>query len=180
VSWSDTVATAARTDSNVTGNITVTATFAINQSLLPVWRFYNMRTGTHFYTADPAEKNAVVATLSSIYRLEGVAYNVNTANPANSAPLYRFYNVVTGAHFYTADTVERDRLINTMAAVYHFDGPAYNVCLTNVAGSTTVWRFFDVVTGTHFYTADAAEKASVIANLSAIYHLDGPAFYLAP
>src|SRR5450759_3352672 len=175
VSWSDGVLTAARTNSNVTGNVTVTATFAINQNLMPVWRFYNMRNGSHFYTADPAEMARVQATLSSIYRLEGVAYNVNTANPANSSPLYRFYNVVTGAHFYTADTTERDRLINTMAAVYHFDGPAYNVCLTNVAGCTTVWRFFDVVTGTHFYTADAAEKANVIATLGAIYHLDGPA-----
>jgi hypothetical protein len=64
------------------------------------------------------------------------------------------------------------------AATYHFDGPAYNVCLTNVAGSTTVWRFFNARTGTHFYTADAAEN--VIATLGAIYHLDGPAFFLAP
>ena len=54
------------------------------------------------------------------------------------------------------------------------------MCLTNVGGSTTVWRFFNVRTGTHFYTADPAEKANVQANLSAIYHLDGPAFYLAP
>jgi hypothetical protein len=119
-------------------------------------------------------------TMASTYHLDGVAYTVNTADPSNEAPLYRFFNVVTGAHFYTADTAERDRIIATMASTYHFDGPAYNVCLTNVAGSTTVWRFFNVVNGTHFYTADSAEKASVLANLSAIYHLDGPAFYLAP
>jgi hypothetical protein len=40
----------------------------------PVYRFYNFRKGVHFYTASEAEKNNVVATLSSTYRLEGVAF----------------------------------------------------------------------------------------------------------
>jgi hypothetical protein len=119
-------------------------------------------------------------TMGSTYHLDGVAYNVNAADPDNSAPLYRFYNVRTGTHFYTADTAERDRILATMGSTYHLDGPAYNVCLTNVADSTTVWRFYNRRTGTHFYTADAAEKASVLANLGSIYSLDGPAFYLAP
>ena len=45
VSWSDGVLTAARTDTNVTANITVTANFAIN-------------TYTLTYTAGAAERSA--------------------------------------------------------------------------------------------------------------------------
>jgi hypothetical protein len=158
----------------------VVALVPLPAMLLPVWRFYNLRTGTHFYTSDPSEMAHVRDTMGSTYHLDGAAYNVNAANPDNSAPLYRFYNVRTGTHFYTADTAERDRILATMGSTYHLDGPAYNVCLTNVADSTTVWRFYNRRTGTHFYTADAAEKASVLANLGSIYSLDGPAFYLAP
>lgn len=160
--------------------LSLDATLSLTPTLLPVYRFYNMRTGTHFYTADTAERDRVIATLGGTFHLDGVSYNVNTANPYNSSPLYRFYNVRTGTHFYTADTAERDRIIATMGGTYHLDGPAYNVCPTNVAGSTTVWRFYNKRTGTHFYTADAAEKATVLATLGAIYALDGPAFYLAP
>ena len=43
---------------------------------MPVYRFYNIRTGVHFYTASEAEKSSVVARLGTIYRLEGVAFYV--------------------------------------------------------------------------------------------------------
>jgi len=67
-----------------------------------------------------------------------------------------------------------------LSAVYSYDGPCYDVCTTPVAGATTVWRFFDKANGSHFYTADPAEKANVLANLGAQFSLDGPAFYVAP
>ena len=71
------ISTAARTDSNVTANKTVSATFAADApapTWLPVYRFYNVKKGVHFYTASEAEKNQVVSTLYSTYKLEGVAY----------------------------------------------------------------------------------------------------------
>lgn len=43
-----------------------------------------------------------------------------------------------------------------------------------------VWRFYNFRTGTHFYTADLAEKANVENNMRNTYSLDGPGFYLAP
>jgi uncharacterized repeat protein (TIGR02543 family) len=250
VSWSDDVATAARTDAGVTGDHDVTATFAINSNtitfnsdggsdvtaitadfgtavtaptaptktgntfvgwygdsqlntpytfstmpassitlyakwtvtpvLMPVWRFYNMRTGTHFYTASVAEKNNVVAALSSIYRLEGVAYYVNTANPANNTPLYRFYNVKTGVHFYTASETEKDNVLRTLSSTYRLEGVAYYVCATPVAGATSVYRFLNFKKGVHFYTASAAERDTVVRTLWSTYRLEGVGFYLAP
>ncbi len=66
-----------------------------------------------------------------------------------------------------------------MGAIYQLDGPTYYVSSTFQTGYTKVWRFYNMRTGTHFYTADPAETASVQANMSGIYHLDGEAFYLA-
>ena len=36
--------------------------------------------------------------LSTTYSLDGTAYTINTDNPANSTPLYRFYNKKNGSH----------------------------------------------------------------------------------
>ena len=147
---------------------------------VPVYRFYNRKSGSHFYTASEAEKNNVVNTLSPTYSLDGVAYSINTAAAANNAPLYRFYNRQTGAHFYTASVTEKNNVQANLSAIYSYDGPAYNVCVTPLADAQTVYRFYNKINGAHFYTASEAEKNSVLANLSATYVLDGPAFYLAP
>ena len=145
-----------------------------------VYRFFNKMNGSHFYTADLAEKNNVQANLSAVYSYDGVAYRIRNANPANSQPLYRFFNKMNGSHFYTANLAEKNSVQANLSAIFDYEGVAYKVCVTPPAGSTTVFRFFNKMNGSHFYTADATEKNSVQANLSAIYSLDGPGFYLAP
>jgi len=151
---------------------------AVRSAPINVYRFYNVRTGTHFYTADVAERNSVINTLGWLYLYEGPAYEVNQGSPSNSNPLYRFYNLRTGTHFYTADLAEANHIIATMASTFHFDGPAYNVSASREY-SRPVWRFYNYVAGTHFYTADAAERANVQTNLYHLYQYEGPAFNLA-
>jgi lysyl endopeptidase len=145
-----------------------------------VYRFYNKKNGSHFYTASETERNNVLSTLSATYSLDGVAYSVNTLNAANNAPLYRFFNKKNGSHFYTSSLAEKNSVQANLSATYAYDGPAYNVCMSPPADSKTVYRFFNKRNGSHFYTASEAEKNTVLATLSAIYALDGPAFYLAP
>jgi len=151
-------------------------TYPLNTTL--VFRFYNVATGTHFYTGSEAERRNVIATLGSIYRYEGLSYTIDTSIAANSLPLYRFYNMRTGTHFYTASEAEKNNVVATMSSTYHLDGVAYTVSSYN-ASATPVYRFYNVRTGTHFYTADGNEKASVIANLGATYRYEGPAFYIS-
>jgi hypothetical protein len=145
---------------------------------LQVFRFYKPSTGTHFYTADPAERDNVINTLGAMYRYEGPAYSVNSASPSNMHPLYRFYNLRTGTHFYTADTGERDNVINTLGYLYHYDGIAYSVSLFD-GFSQPVFRFYNRLAGVHFYTADAAERDNVINTMGWKYSYEGPAYYLA-
>ncbi|NTW29251.1 MAG: tandem-95 repeat protein [Coriobacteriia bacterium] len=144
----------------------------------PVYRFYNLQNGSHFYTASADERDTVIATYS-VYKFEGAAYTINTSNPDNSAPLYRFYNKKNGSHFYTVSASERDTVIATWPDIYSYDGPAYNVCATNVTGSTPVYRFYNVTNGSHFYTASDTERDAVIANWPNVYRYEGPAFWLA-
>ena len=146
-----------------------------------VWRFYNRSSGVHFYTADYAEMEHVRRTLSSAYTYEGVAYVVDRVNPSNSSPLYRFYNMKTGSHFYTADPAEKDRVAGTLPSVYHYDGPAYAISRTAAPGARAIWRFYNRANGSHFYTASAAERDSTVAQLFSTYAYEGTAFYyLAP
>jgi hypothetical protein len=147
-------------------------------ALMPVYRFYNVKNGTHFYTASEAEKANVLSKLFSTYRLEGVAYGVNTANPANSAPLYRFYNLRTGVHFYTASEAEKTDLVQRLSATYRLEGVAYNVSTTAAAGALPVYRFYNMKKGVHFYTASAAERDNVKATMSGTYRDEGTAFYV--
>lgn len=142
----------------------------------PVYRFYNSRLGTHFYTATEAERRSVVATLSSIYLFEGRAYGVNPHTNADT--LWRFYKPGTGTHFYTADPQERDRVAATLSHLYQYEGPAYAVSRSAGAGRIAVFRFYNVRNGTHFYTADEAEAQRVQTTLGHTYRYEGAAFFL--
>lgn len=149
---------------------------SVNQ-MVPVYRFYNMHAGVHFYTASEAEKANIINTLSSVYRFEGPAYYVNAANPSNNQPLYRFYNMVAGVHFYTATESEKTNVMNTMAALYRMEGPSYYVSNTS-ANAFPVYRFYNLRAGVHFYTASESEKANVINTLGSVYRFEGVGFYV--
>src|SRR5574340_635960 len=132
-------------------------------ALMPVYRFYNVRTGSHFYTASPSKRDAVIAQWADVFSYEGAAYTVNTSNPANVVALYRFYNVSNGSHFYTASLDERNAVIAQWSATYAYEGPAYNVSGT-ATNSSPMYRFYNTRSGSHFYTISAEERDMVIAN----------------
>ena len=147
-------------------------------SPLPVYRFYNSKTGAHFYTASGPERDVVISTLASTFNYEGAAYGV-VATPANGSPLYRFYNRKNGTHFYTASASEVEHVKSALASTYTYDGPVYNVSAKPLAGAIPVHRFFNKKNGSHFYTISEAEKDAVSSKLSNVYTYEGPAFFLA-
>ena len=146
-------------------------------SLKPVYRFYNLKVGVHFYTASESEKNNVINTLGNVYRFEGPSYSINLSNPNNTLPVYRFFNTRAGVHFYTASAAERDNVINTLGGVYRFEGPSYNVSSTS-ANAFPVYRFYNLKQGVHFYTSSEAEKNNVINTLGGVYRFEGISYYV--
>ena len=146
----------------------------------PVYRFYHRRNGSHFYTASAAERDRVIAKLSRTYTYEGIAYEFNAVDAANSTPLYRFFNKRNGSHFYTASLAERDRVRSKLYRTYTYEGVAYNVGITPSVVALPVYRFFKKKGGSHFYTGTAIERNRVIRDLGAVYTYEGTGFHVTP
>ena len=58
--------------------------------------------GSHFYTAIADEAAHILATWPNVFSLDGPTYAVNPGPVPCSTPVYRFYNLMNGSHFYTA------------------------------------------------------------------------------
>lgn len=142
----------------------------------PVYRFWNLKNGTHFYTISESEKNNVTTRLSSTYKYEGIAYYLNYSSGRNTTPLYRFYNLKNGTHFYTANEVEKNNVVSKLSSTYRLEGVAWYVSI-NSSDSMAVYRFWNLY-GTHFYTANPAERDNIIARLSSKYRYEGIAYYI--
>lgn len=140
---------------------------------LPVYRFFNAGSGTHFYTPSAAEAAQVRQRYPHIFIDEGVGYEVSSAN---GHPLYRFFNTRNGSHFYTASLSERNEVRALLPHVLTYEGETYSVALSGPA-ENAVFRFFNRSNGSHFYTASVAERDIVRTSLAHIYSYEGPAFY---
>lgn len=94
---------------------------------VPLYRFYNLQNGGHFYTISAKESAYVQAHYAAIYRYEGPAFDVFTADPGYflMSPVYRFYNRVTGAHFYTISEQEKSIVQTAWPTVYAYEGIAF-------------------------------------------------------
>lgn len=86
---------------------------------VPLYRFYNFETGHHFFTADPAERDTVIANSEAgkwPFNYEGIAYNVYLRDPEEgintyALPVYRLYSTKLNRHFFTALQDEVDRML---------------------------------------------------------------------
>ena len=146
-------------------------------ALEPVYRFYNVTNGTHFFTCSAKERDTVIATWPNVFNYEGVAYSIDPA--CDTEQLYRFYNRVSGSHFYTPSAEEADKVLATWPDVFTYEGRTYGVSPGSGGGGDPVYRFYNRRTGSHFYTASAVERDTVAAKWGAIYQYDGVAFYVA-
>lgn len=98
-----------------------------------------------------------------------------TPGPVTLAPVYRFYNHATAAHFYTNNSLERDFVIANMPT-YQYEGTAYRAYNGAAAGTSPVFRFYNRETGVHFYTINAAERDWIIAT-NPPFQYEGPYWY---
>jgi lysyl endopeptidase len=96
--------------------------------LSPIYRFFNTRNGSHFYTINASERDSIIANLPH-YSYEGISWYAQTAGVAGTVPLYRFFHSVIGTHLYTTDINERNSIMSTLP-LYKYEGIAYYVWLT--------------------------------------------------
>jgi len=93
-------------------------------------------------------------------------------------PVYRFWSPVFSRHFYTIRAAERDKLINTMANFWTYEGVAYHTFASATQpGLVPVYRFWSDTLRSHFYTSSDSEKTKLIDNYPAVWSFEGVAFY---
>lgn len=140
----------------------------------PIYRFYNVRTGAHFYTANVPERDLVITKLRD-YNYEGPAFFAYGAAAGGSSPVHRFYNTRNGTHFYTINEQERAHVQATLPW-YQYDGVTWYANTSQTAGATPMFRFYQSQAQTHFYTINASERDAIQQNLPQ-YTYEGPAYF---
>lgn len=85
---------------------------------------------------------------------------------ADSSPfqIYRFFNSLTGSHFFTTSISERNSVITNIPTMT-YEGNAFDSNATEAGGGAAVYRFYNSASGVHFYTASADEAANIRTNL---------------
>lgn len=95
-----------------------------------VFRFYNTKVGTHFFTTSAAERDMVMAKWSDTCAFEGTSYFASETDHEGFTPVYRFYNTRQGSHFYTVSDAERASVNANYGHIFHDEGVAYYVPAT--------------------------------------------------
>lgn len=145
-----------------------------HDGLSDVARFFNTLTGTHFYTAVPAERDGLRGGGQG-FVFEGNAFDTNASAETGTA-VFRFFNTSTGTHFYTASLEERDSVITNLPGL-NYEGIAYYAYAEANQGRLGLHRFLNTQTGTHFYTASQDEKNQVEVTLPQ-YQYEGISYYV--
>jgi hypothetical protein len=150
------------------------------QTLLPVYRFWSLVSGKHFYTLDEPEKNLLIDVYPHVWIFEGIAYYAYArASEPGLVPVYRFWSPVLESHFYTSDQAEKDHLIDKYEDVWTFEGIVFYAYPDGrqVDGVKMIHRFWSDTLGGHFYTVNEAEKERLIREYAAVWTYEGAAWY---
>ena len=150
----------------------------INSS--PVYRFYNERTGDHYYTLSESEKNELIQKYGSnltAYKYENIGFYAYTTKVNGTIPVYKFFAPRAKAHFYTANESEKNKLISQNSDIWRFEGIAFYTC-TNPTGTyaVPVYRFYSDKLAQHHFTANENEKNNLMR--SGTWAYEGIAFYV--
>jgi len=141
---------------------------------MPVYRFYNMASDTHFYTMSEGEKEFIAQSLPQ-FILEGPQFYAFGEPDSGALPVYRFYNYLSGDHFYTISPQEKD-YIAVMMPQYLYEGAAFYSFPNAFPCTAPVYRYYDAKTDSHFYTISEEERA-YIDRILPQWLFEGVAFY---
>ena len=105
---------------------------------------------------------------------------VPPADPAADGVVFRFFNTLTGGHFYTASQAERDAVGDGLPE-FSLEGAAFQTATLEPAVALPVFRFFNTATEAHFYTLSEEER-DAIQKTHPVFLYEGEAFdaYAAP
>ena len=78
-----------------------------------IYRFFDVSNGTHFMTASATERDTLIGSHPDMVFEPGSTLFEYATPQAGDAAVYRFFDNRSGAHFFTADAVERASVLST-------------------------------------------------------------------
>ncbi len=146
---------------------------ALTTSGTDVFRFFNKKTGHHFFTTSTDEAFSVFMNLDD-YSYEGIKFGISQSS--GNLQVFRMHNSLTGRHLYTA-SVNEMRVVDAQPG-WNLEGISFNAHQTGGSGREEVFRFLNTVDGSHFYTSDDNEANQLRTNSSfRHFSYEGVAFY---
>ena len=134
-------------------------------------------TGAYFFTIYDTEQAAALAGNPN-WKLEGAAFWASLASGTGLNPVHRFRNNLNGSYLYTIYEAEKTDIQTNYAATFFYEGVAWYAQQTPGAGWSPLYRFRNLLNGTYLFSAYEAEKDAIVANYSAVFKLEGIAYYV--
>ncbi len=116
------------------------------------YEFYNLKDGSHFYTASEQEKAKLETNYSEVWKYEQIAGYIFSEKKINTVPLYRFYNLKNGDHFYTLSEEEKAKLEKDYPSIWQYEGIAGYIFKEEQNNSISLYRYYNLYSSFHFYT----------------------------
>jgi predicted phosphodiesterase len=150
---------------------------------VPVYRFWSPVFGRHFYTFDEAEKAKLLSEYAAVWTYEGIAFRAYSSYAdASLSPVYRFWSGSSGAHFYTLDEAEKDKLLRDYSGVWTYEGVAFyaHAAGRQPEGTMPASRFWSGHLRTHFYTTSDRERFKLVGSYAGIWDYENVGWYAYP
>ncbi len=113
---------------------------------IDVIRYYNGR--DRLFSVNPQNDAALIR--AGNYVKEGLAFRLFAPSTPGTVEFYRWYSPSRGAHFYSADRLEGERL----AGDYRFDGSLGNIATTRLPRTRELYRWRHRKGDVYFFTTD--------------------------
>ena len=121
---------------------------------------------------------------SAYYSVLSIAPDIFTPTtqsilPYQPIPLHRFSRPANGSHFFTANEAEYTNVLSFVdRGIFNYDGVSHYVVGNHTLQSQPVYRLYNRLSGSHFYTANREEMLLVLSNPNRIFSYEGVAFYV--
>jgi len=145
----------------------------------PLHYFSRNDNPSHLFTAVQSEVDSVNTNLAEYFTYEGISHWVVGNYTRNSMPVYRMYNSLSGAHFYTASFNEVLTVMETLD-FFSLEGVGFFVFLHPEPGTMPVYRFWVPETASHYFTISEAEKNQLVSSGQQVRIYEGIAWYAYP
>lgn len=144
----------------------------------PVYRIQNTTlSGSYFFTIYDGERDSALA-LHPEWNLEGTAFHTSRVAAPGLSPVHRFQNKLNGSYLYSIYEAERADIAANYSDYFAYEGVSWYASQTAQAGYTPLYRFRNKANGTYLFSSYESEKDAIIANYSAIFELEGIAYYV--